>query len=175
MLVSVSTPEEPAGAELRALRLSLNSPIVEVESLPVGPANAAIALHEAFGSLRVTLALRSERGGKRVFYAHEEPGETDFDRMIDAALSFAEGMGFLFDDDEVEARGEVGPREGARIWLGFTGVEPLAPEDERPATPAATRSLEPASGPTLTKFRRRIDDALARRSPDARIQLLGRF
>jgi hypothetical protein len=175
MFVPVSTPEEPAGAELRALRLSLNSPVVEVESLPVGPANAAIALHEASGVLRISLALRSERGRKLVFYAHDERSEAGPELLLEAALSFAEGMGFLFDDDEVETRGEAGPREGARIWLGFTGVGEPAAGAERadPAAPAA--SLDPPFGATLTKFRQRIDEALARRSPGARIQLLGRF
>jgi hypothetical protein len=175
MLIRVSAPGEASGAALRALHLSLNSPVVQVAPLPVGPASAAIALHATPASLRVTLALRSERGAQRAFYAREEPGGSDPEELLDVALSFAEGMGFLFDDDEVETHGELGPREGARIWLGFTGVEPPDRRAERGAPSAASRAPEPAPGPILTKFRSRIAPALARRQTGSRIQLRGRF
>ncbi len=172
MLVPVSTPEVPAEFELRALRLSLNSPVVEVDSLPVGPANAAVALYAASAGLRVVLALRSERGGKRVFYAAEEEEEAA-GGFLDAALSFAERMGFLFEDDEVETRGEAGPEEGARIWAAFTGCAEPSRSDVPSEAVAAPRLL--ASSRTLTKFRLRLDEAAESRVPAARIQLLGRF
>ena len=171
MFVPLASPEEAAAPELRALRLSLNSPVVTLAALPVGPASAAIALQAAPGGLRVTVALRSERNGEPRLFGPEDAGEAEPDpeRLLDAALSFAEQMGFLFDDDEVETRGEAGPREAARIWRRFAGLADPGPQE----APAGEGLPPPAV--SLTKFRQRIADTSAGRVADARVQLLGRF
>jgi hypothetical protein len=46
-------------------------------------------------------------------------------------------MGFLFDEDEVEARGDAGPREAARLWYDLIGGSPV-PEG-RKGRPVAAR------------------------------------
>ncbi len=173
MFVPLASPEELAAPELRALRLSLNTPVVKLASLPVGPASAAIALHAAASGLRVSVALRSERGGELLLFAPQDPAEagSDPERLLDAALSFAERMGFLFDDDEVETRGEAGPCEAARIWRRFAGLP--EPAGSAPAPPQVSPGSPPALA--LTKFRQRLGDAAAARLPEARILLLGRF
>jgi len=168
MFVEAPMPREPLEAGLRALRISLNSPIVALGTLPVGPVAAAIALYGAGDGLQVAIALRCQRSGERIFYAYEESREPirDPERLLDAALSFAEGMGFVFDDDEVESRGDAGPSESGRIWRDFAGLEESA---------AATPAVEaPPASQLLTKFRWRLGEG-AGPAAGARIQLLGRF
>jgi hypothetical protein len=169
MFVPLASPEEVWAPELRALRLSLNSPVVKLASLPVGPASAAIALEGGACGLRVTVALRSERSGELRLFGPEGTGHAGAgpEPLLEAALSFAEQMGFLFDDDEVETRGESGPREAARIWRRFAGLADPGPE------PPAGEGL-PLPAVSLTKFRQRIGESGAARVADARLQLLGR-
>jgi hypothetical protein len=96
-------PLELTAGRMRALRLSLNTPVVATQELPVGPARAAIAIHaEPRGGLGVTVGVRSLASGSFVLYGLEgavPPGAVQ--EALDSALSFAEGMGFLFDDELV--------------------------------------------------------------------------
>src|SRR5262245_43734755 len=82
-------PTRPA---LRALRASLNTPVLGLEELPPGPASAAIACLAGAGGPRISLALRSLRSGDVVFYGPEEGiGEwRGPEAALDAALCFAE-------------------------------------------------------------------------------------
>jgi hypothetical protein len=133
--VLTRTPSLPPlpGAVLARLRLSLNTPVVSVAGLPVGPASAAIALERAAGTLRLTLALRSTRNGQVVYFqpgSRPAPGAPEA-LALEAVLAFAEGMGFLFDDDAV-ASGE-GEALAARRWARF------APE-QASAAPGGARS-----------------------------------
>jgi hypothetical protein len=57
-------------------------------------------------------------------------------------------MGFLFDEDEVEARGDAGPREAARLWYDLIGGSPVPEGGSEGA--ALGHGAEP---PPLTKFR----------------------
>jgi hypothetical protein len=110
-------PSSPrARAQLRALRLSLNTPVVTIEDLPAGPAAAGIALHAGPDGLRLTLAVRSVRSGQVVFFHPDEDWSEvhGLELALDAALSFAECMGFLFDDDLIETGGDV--REASLRW-----------------------------------------------------------
>ena len=152
---------DPDSRELRALRRSLNTPVIAVEGLPVGPASAAIALHAGPPDRpRVTIAVRSLRGESVCFYTASE-ALTDLnsqDLALDAALSFAEGMGFLFDDDEVAAGGDAGPQQAARAWRELLDADPPPLEDvvaggepERGADVAAATAPAPL---LLSKFRR---------------------
>jgi len=96
-------PLRLAAGRLRALRLSLNTPVVATQDLPVGPARAAIALHMEPGrGLQITVGVRSLAGGGVALYGFDgtvSPAVAN--DALDGALSFAEGMGFLFDDDVV--------------------------------------------------------------------------
>jgi hypothetical protein len=91
--------------QLRGLRLSLNSPVVATSDLPVGPARAAILVHhEPKRGLALTVGVRSLASGSVALYGLEgwiDPEATG-EEGIDAALAFAEGMGFLFDDELVD-------------------------------------------------------------------------
>jgi hypothetical protein len=122
MIQPARTPRRLAGSGLRALHVSLNSPVVALASLPNGPASAAVAL-DGDGAM---VCLRSIRAGRTVFFASsEEIGSAQL--ALDAAVSFAESMGFLLDDDEVSLRG---PEAAARLWEEICGdaVAPAASE-----------------------------------------------
>jgi hypothetical protein len=108
---------------LLALRLSLNTPVVATADLPAGPARAAIVVHGEAGRTCFTVAVRSLRNGDSVLYELEGEDPNDASGIavaLDAALSFAESMGFLFDDDLVTERREpvlrAAWRSCARSW-----------------------------------------------------------
>jgi hypothetical protein len=128
-------PLRLTAGRLRALRLSLNTPVVATQDLPVGPARAAIALHTEPGrGLQVTVGVRSLACGSVALYGFEgEIASRLLSEAMDGALSFAEGMGFLFDDDVVgddaasQEKALVRWREA--IGDGGTG-EPVAAEPD---------------------------------------------
>lgn len=132
-------PLELTAGRMRALRLSLNTPVVATQDLPVGPARAAIAIHaEPRGGLGVTVGVRSIGCGSVVLYGFEggiTPGAVN--EVMDAALSFAEGMGFLFDDELVGT--DTASQEKALVhWheaIGATGGGPSATVPESEAEP----------------------------------------
>lgn len=156
---------------LRSLRPSLNTPVLVVDDLPAGPASAAIATLGAPGGMRVALAIRSERTGEVVFFGADDDlrERQATDLALDAVLSFAESMGFLFDDDRMNAV----PAEARRLWAalleasslgGSTGSQQgSGPVREPRPMPAALEEiwLEEVAAPgpgvsssvALTKFR----------------------
>jgi hypothetical protein len=168
----VPAPGRPR--ELRSLRVSLNTPVVAIEALPVGPAAAAVAVHAAPGGPQLTLALRSVRSGQVVLYTPDEEWQPGAEVALDAALSFAEGLGFLFDEDAVMPGHD--PRDAARRWDEFvrTGAAEPGGADE-------ILLDEPAPAPALlSKFRFAAGRGRApapprRRSADAWIRLLCRL
>jgi len=164
---------DPVRSVLRSLRPSLNTPVVVVEDLPPGPASAAIARFADPAGPRVVLAIRSERSGQAIFFAPDDEArdQRGTDLALDALLSFAEGMGFLFEDDRLaEAPGET-----QRLWVALieacthrspsgsataTAAPDPAPSPSRPeADEIWLEDLAPVSRPisaslSLTKFRR---------------------
>ena len=122
MFKAVSLLPGLPGAVLEQLRLSLNTPVVALESLPVGPAAAAIALHRGPRAARLSLAVRATRGGQLLFFHPEGWAESELSEVVlDAALSFAEGMGFLFDQDLVSNGGSAGRAQALQTWLDLMG------------------------------------------------------
>jgi hypothetical protein len=135
MFVPSQTPPDLTPARLRGLRFSLNAPVVATEAIPAGPARGALLVHrDARGRLGVALCVRSLRTGAVVLYRSNEglEGDGELSVGIDAALSFGESLGFLFDDDELE-KGLARPEALAR-WREFLGAldggEPDAPADD---------------------------------------------
>ena len=149
------------------LRMSLNSPVVSSPDLPAGPCRAAILVHrELEGTLHLSVGVRSlKTGDHAVWTSDSDLGDAaSVDVEIDAALSFSEGMGFLFDDTRVtaaaahrawteligEATAEPFPAE-LEIELVETidPIEPIAPgeADIDWGTPADGDELELADGP----------------------------
>ena len=92
----------------------MNTPVVVVEDLPAGPASAVIASLGGPAGSRVALAIRSERSGQVVFFGPDDELRElhGSEQVLDAALAFAESMGFLFEDDRVERS----PGEARRLW-----------------------------------------------------------
>ena len=145
MIFPAETPLDPVCHEVRALYVALNSPVVTLESLPVGPASAVIALHLADGA---TLAVRSVRTGQVAFFTSSAELRERPHLAVDAALSFAESLGFLFDDDEVAARGDEGPREAAWLWWELLGetreTETLDELEGDPSDPSGHVQVTPS-------------------------------
>ena len=132
-------PLELTAGRMRALRLSLNTPVVATQELPVGPARAAIAIHaEPRGGLAITVGVRSLAGGGIALYGFDgtvSPAVAP--AAMDGALSFAEGMGFLFDDELVG--NDTASQEKALVrWHEVIGTA----EGSLPAPPA--EAAEPA-------------------------------
>jgi hypothetical protein len=178
MIVEVVAPFEPGARELAALYVALNSPVVTLEALPVGPASAAVALHPG-PPAGVTLGVRSVRTGQVAFFGVEGELARKPEVALDAVLAYAERLGFLFDDDEVSARGADGRREAARLWgelIGEPAVrdsaapEPAVAADAPPLDGAVEEALplpEPELPPVqvLSKFRRAASEAAGAREP----------
>jgi len=170
MISSARAPLDCGERGLRALHLALNSPIVSLDGLPVGPASAAVAFH-AGDTPGVTLVVRSQCCPRVAYFTAELDGEDAQhpEVILDAALSFAERMGFLFDEDA------VGARDAAALWVAFLGEEaeagdPLDALEARAAEEPLARVLEELSESTasaplpppallLSKFRRVVDAA----------------
>jgi hypothetical protein len=151
MIQPARAPLEPHGRPLRALYVSLNRPVVTLDLLPAGPATAAVALHDAGASV----CLRSLRSASIALFVTGEELASDRRVALDAALSFAESLGFLFDDDEVEAAGDAGPGAAARRWRELCGEDDDADDAEILLEVAvAAAGLPPEL--VLSKFRRAL-------------------
>jgi hypothetical protein len=137
-----SAPTSPA-IELRSIRRSLNTPVLAIAELPIGPGSAAIAVHAGSGDdlPHYTLAVRSERSREVVFFSlcEEVLSLSEQSVVAEATLSLAEGMGFLFEEDLAPISSEA----AALIWAEFVD-----------STDPSTAAVAVCSTPLLTKFRR---------------------
>lgn len=129
------TAERAAG-----LRRSLNSPVVSSPELPSGPARAAILVHrEPLGRLAVSIGVRSLKSAHSAVWTCDADLDemTTVDVAVDAALSFAEGMGFLFDDEE--------PGNGRKACAGWHEMmgDAVETETERVLELELTELIEP--------------------------------
>jgi hypothetical protein len=127
-------PLELTAKSVRALRPSLNTPVVAAAELPVGPASGAILVHvEAGHGLQITVGVRSLGTGSVALYGFDGPISASVANVaLDSALSFAESLGFLFDDDVVDD--DDGSREKAVLrWQELIG-------DGAPLRRAATQA-----------------------------------
>jgi hypothetical protein len=132
-----------------ALRPSLNTPVVATSDLPVGPACAAILVHVEPGhGVQISVGVRSLGCGSVTVFGLDGPiGAPVVNVALDAALSFAESMGFLFDDDMVDD--DAGSQEKAVLrWQEMIGDVSAAPSAARVRAPA--HDLFDADGGELT-------------------------
>ena len=108
----------------------------------------------AEGRTSLLLVLRSQRTGQLACFAPDETLESDASAQIalDGALSFAESMGFLFDDDAIPELGAEGPREAADSWNDLLGIEPQDLEVDPRA--GSRRGSAPRSGSRSRSSRR---------------------
>jgi len=145
---------ERAATALRSLHFSLNTPVVAIENLAVGPARAAIAVQNVGeGRTSLMLVVRSQRTGQLACFSQDEALESDASTQVelDGALSFAESMGFLFDDDAIPELGADGSQAAAGAWNDLLG---LAPGDPVAVTPDADEEALETDGDN------RLDDEL---------------
>jgi hypothetical protein len=138
-----------SATELRSVRRSLNTPVLSIVQLPVGPASAAMAAHvdSGDGLPLYTLAVRCERSREVVFFTvrEEDLARSESSLAAEAALSLAEGMGFLFEEDSHPVSGDT----AAVIWDEFVdAADPSAAEVEVCSTPLLTKFRRPASWST---------------------------
>jgi len=145
--------ELPACAEgdLVSLRTSMNSPVVSTDDQPPAPARAAIAVQRgALPRLFVSVAVRpiGVAGPALVFRPDVSSEQTEtVATLVEAALSFGESMGFLFDDDEVEGADRERRREAAARWNDFltgTGQGEVKPDVEDAVTQSAASATRAA-------------------------------
>jgi len=115
-------------------RLSLNAPIVSTPELTAGPARAAIVVVREEGEERVVVVVRSLAQGRIVQYQMRDEDLRGVTRIaVDAALSFAESMGFLFDDEAIaDQPEELRQRTYARL-RELTGLPGASPRVQQPA------------------------------------------
>lgn len=111
---------------LQSLCASLNAPVVNIEELPVAPARAALVIYaEDYGDLALAVAIRSAQNGQVALFRYRGRVATTAPdgQPVEDALSFAEGLGFLFDDDML-ADGSDRSREAAfEHWNLLVGAE----------------------------------------------------
>lgn len=130
--------------QLYRLRLSLNTPVVETEDLPEGPARAALLVHydPVVEGVTTTVGIRSLKDGTVVYYRYqaEISDNQPFEAALDTGLAFTETMGFLFDDEEIH---EVDSKDQARALKLFwelmgepTGSESAGIDEDPDATTA---------------------------------------
>jgi hypothetical protein len=129
MISAATGPLDATPEGLHALYVSLNSPVISLDALPIGPAQAAIAVHGASGT---TLLIRSLRTGTVAFF-HADAADARSGAI--AALSHAEQLGVLF-DEEVGESGLGLDRTAWPRWL----VEVFSTGLEEPVDPAETLS-----------------------------------
>jgi hypothetical protein len=145
-----SAPLDLSADRLHGLRLSLNTPVVSIEEMPVEPARAAIVVHDEIdGRPNVTVGIYALRSGVGVLFSFERSlrDTGGLTNGIDAALSFGESMGFLFDEDELESdSGEEARFRALNLWLELMSPPSGEPEPD-PQISAAPEAPSPGLGP----------------------------
>jgi hypothetical protein len=141
-------PLELTAQRVRALRPSLNTPVVAAGDLPVGPACAAILVHVEPGhGLQISVGVRALACGSVAIYGFDGPiSASVVGAALDAALSFAESMGFLFDDDVVGDDAASREKAAAR-WQEMIGD---GTPNAAPASAPAPEALFDPDGGELT-------------------------
>ena len=137
----------------------MNEPIVETAELSAGPACAAIVVYLEEGVRRVVVAIRSLSRARLALYEMQGEEFPDATGMaFDAGLSFAESMGFVFDDEKLTKKSGAERQAGLaplRELLDLAVVRlPAVPFEEAlqiEADPLAGSDLD--LDLDLTKFR----------------------
>jgi hypothetical protein len=144
-----SEPLPLSEASLLALRPALNAPVLNVKYLPVGPARAAIVVFaEEYGGIGLAIGVRSNEGGQVVVFRNQEPVDASVpvSDAIESALSYAEQMGFLFDEDMVEeGPGALGRTKAMALWGQLMGELEAPSSPETLAAQAAGQEPVPES------------------------------
>ncbi len=120
-----SEPLALSEASLLALRPALNAPVLNTDFLPVGPARAAIVVFaEEYGGIGLAIGVRSNEGGQIAVFRNQTSidASTNITDALEPALTSAERMGFLFDEDMVESiPGGQGRVQAMSLWGELMG------------------------------------------------------
>jgi hypothetical protein len=172
-----SEPLALSEASLLALRPALNTPVLNTDFLPVGPARAAIVVFaEEYGGIGLAIGVRSNEGGQIAVFRNQAPidASTKFTDALEPALASAEQMGFLFDEDMVEGvpegRGRV---EAMALWGDLMGeLEMPAPSEAgEPTLGDPADSAASLSGINVTVPELLLDDVAPRELPEIFLDL----
>ncbi len=130
--------DEPLLAEsaIVAFCVALNTPVVNIDALEVGPARAGIMIAAGeSGELKLLVRVCLISSGEGVSFKFQgDPAEfRDAPAAIAAALSFSEGMGFLFEEDLLAGGGPAGRQRASKIWKSLCGLR----EEAKPKVAAA--------------------------------------
>jgi hypothetical protein len=132
-----SEPVLLSEAGLHGLCVSLNTPVLNIDELPVGPARAGIVVFDGgYGAFELAIAIRSVETRQVLIYSFQgRIGKKTPAQAMEVAANFAEGMGFLFDEDLVSSSSD-GRSRAMRLWLDLTEVpnvsEVVELSEERP-------------------------------------------
>lgn len=103
---------------------ALNSPVVNVEALDVGTAKAAILLSaDEYGELTLRIRVQLVSSGTGVTFRYQG-NAADFgngNAALEAARRYAEGMGFLFDEDIMRDGTGSSRRRAFKLWNAMVG------------------------------------------------------
>ena len=147
MFIASPQPLPLSEACLQCLCASLNAPVVHVEGLPVGPARAALVVYaEQYGDLGVAVGIRSLEGGEVVLMRYREslPMEEGPARALELATSYAEGLGFVFDQDMISPGAPLDAKANAMShWQHLAASDEAfeAPDVASPPAPSGAMSL----------------------------------
>ncbi len=151
MFRRLSEPLPLSEASLLALCPAMNAPVLNVTFLPVGPARAAIVVFaEEYGGTGLAIGIRSNEGGQVVVFKNQEPLDVSVPvaDALESGLASAERLGFLFDEDMVDAvPGGQGRSRAMALWGRLMGDldMPTLPRVV-PSQPATSESiLDPAN------------------------------
>lgn len=135
MFRRLSEPLPLSEASLLALRPALNTPVLNVGFLPVGPARAALVVFaEEYGAIGIAFGIRSVEGRQVAVLRNQETIEETaaLSEALEPALAEAERMGFLFDEDMLAESTAVARGAAATLWAELMGE----PEVDSVASPS---------------------------------------
>ena len=143
MFSATKQPPSLSEASLLCLCASLNAPVVRMDDLPSGPARCAVLVYaEPYGDLGLTVAVRSLEGGEVLVLRSQEPLPPDSDPAagLEMAITYAEALGFVFDEDMLNG-GQASHDERLAAfdhWLKLVGSEEVfaAPDVASPPDPS---------------------------------------
>jgi hypothetical protein len=164
-------------ASLLALRPSLNTPVLNTDFLPVGPACAAIVVFaEEYGGIGLAIGVRSNEGGQIAVFRNQEPidASTRITDALEPALATAERMGFLFDEDLIESVHEgQGRTQAMALWGGLMGEleMPVPPTTNELVGNSPDDSATSYSGLDATVPELLLDDVAPLESPEISLDL----
>jgi hypothetical protein len=119
--------------------------VLTTADLPVGPARALVVVHQdARGRMDATVGARSVVSGEIAYWSFDGEllSSVDLSVAADAALTFAESLGFLFDEGSLSG---AAADKAFRTWLEGEPGDTL--QMERRGRAAAGSAQSPARSP----------------------------